>query len=440
MARIYRATDLQGMAPVALKVLSVTSAADQERFRREAAMLAQVRHSGVVAYVDHGTTPAGVAYLAMAWVQGRTLADVLRTRGLSVAESVRLGRRLADALAAVHEQGIIHRDVTPKNILLPDDDVDRAVLIDFGIARAGRVLGPTRAGTLIGTVGYMSPEQARGETELDGRTDLFALGCVLFETLSGENPFPGPHAAAVRAKILLSEPAPLRHLNPEVPEALALLVAELLAKASRLRPRHAREVVTRLTDLTGLPTTRRRGGAASTPSPGAGDPVTGAEPAGPVTQTDAFQLTIVVGNAEPEGEAEDDAETPPPEPSAELKARLVPAGGALQRLEDGWLVIRFVSAGDTGALGEGWIDWVLALHRELPAHPMALSCEAGQSDVHGIDRAIDSVVQESLRALFGQQERQIRVDEPTAQLLGDRYPVERRASGTYLLDWPREPG
>ncbi len=434
MARIYRATDLQGMTPVALKVLSVTGPADQERFRREAAVLAQVRHSGVVTYLDHGTTATGEAYLAMAWVQGRTLLEVMRERGLSVAEAARLARRLADALAAVHEQGVIHRDVTPKNILLPDDDVDRAVLIDFGIARPDQRVGPTRAGTLVGTVGYMSPEQARGESALDARADLFALGCVLFETLTGANPFPGPHAAAVRAKILLSEPVPLRHLNPEVPEALATLVTELLAKAARLRPKSAREVVTRLTDLGSLPTTRR-GAARRAPGPAAElSPVTGVEPAEPVTLAEPLQMTVAIGNAEENG-----VERPPPELPPELRAAVDTAGGSVQRIDGGWLVLRFIATGTPSDLAERVVACVLALHRELPEHPIAIASEPGLVDVSGIDRAIDSLVQESLRGLFGATDGKVRIDERTAELIDGRCPLHRMPSGIYLLPSPPAP-
>jgi tetratricopeptide (TPR) repeat protein len=247
MGELFRARDLATGDTVALKTLRV---GDRERFAREAATLAQLDDPAIVRYVASSAASAASAasaehdapYLAMEWLDGEDLAARLSRGPLSVAEAILLGGRIAGALAAAHALGVVHRDLKPANVFLPGRDVAEAKLLDFGIAWLPEASFETEAGVVLGTVGYMAPEQARGEASVSGAADLFALGVVLFEALVGEPPFVGAHAVAVLGKLLV-EPAPrLSDRGVHVPAALEELVDALLAKAPEARPRDAASV------------------------------------------------------------------------------------------------------------------------------------------------------------------------------------------------------
>lgn len=228
---VYRAFDRQTQSLVAVKVLHVPHATAQARFLTEARALAGLEHPHIVRYVTHGIHDEE-PFLVMEWLEGESLDRRLARERLTVDDSVDLVRRIASALGAAHSRGIVHRDVKPSNVLLVDNALDKPRLLDFGIARVDDVGGGlTRTGNVLGTPGYMSPEQARGDKRfLDARADVFSLGCVLFECLTGQTPFHGPHAMAVIMK-LLSEDAPrLRTVRPDAPDALEGLVARMLAR------------------------------------------------------------------------------------------------------------------------------------------------------------------------------------------------------------------
>ncbi|MDB4993285.1 MAG: Protein kinase, partial [Myxococcaceae bacterium] len=177
----------------------------------------------------------------MEWLYGEDLAERLARGTLDVPETVALGRRVAEALGALHERGIIHRDIKPSNIFLPDGDIQQVKLVDLGIARmagAGAAFtgGPTRTGVMIGTPGYMAPEQARGEKELDARADVFSLGCVLFECLVGRPTFVGDNVAALLAKILLEDAPRASTLKKDIPPLVDAMLARMLSKHPQSRP------------------------------------------------------------------------------------------------------------------------------------------------------------------------------------------------------------
>src|SRR5580765_5761273 len=183
MSIVYRARDKHTGALVALKVLQGAEPLGS-RFARESRMLAELSHPGIVRYVAHGTTAAGQKYLAMEWLDGEDLAERLVHGGLTARESITLCRRVAEALGFAHARGVVHRDVKPSNLFLPDGQIEQVKVLDFGIARLRHDTGEgTRTGVRVGTPSYMAPEQARGLAKIDGRTDVFALGCVLYECL-----------------------------------------------------------------------------------------------------------------------------------------------------------------------------------------------------------------------------------------------------------------
>jgi serine/threonine protein kinase/tetratricopeptide (TPR) repeat protein len=268
MGTVFRAWDRVSEQLVALKVLddppmpADSPAPNVERFEREAEVLASLDHPHIVRCLDHGRGSDGRMFLALEWLAGETLDKLLERRRLSIAESIELGLRLASSLAFAHGRGIVHRDIKPNNIIVADDDVACVKLLDFGIARIDqRNTGLTKTGKVLGTVGYMAPEQARGEANIGPEVDVFALGCVLFECIAGRPAFQGRHPMAILAKLLLEELPSLSSSSAEIPAELADLVDRMLAKQPSARPRDGTAVWQALSDLhagrPGLPAPER---------------------------------------------------------------------------------------------------------------------------------------------------------------------------------------
>jgi hypothetical protein len=233
MGTVYRALDQRTGQAVALKLLhpgGITQK-ESERFLREVRLLSELRHPGIVAYISHGRTEQDQPYLAMEWLEGEDFAQRLAQKRPTADECIQLTRKVAEALAEAHRHHIVHRDLKPSNIFLPQASLERIVLIDFGVARrVAHSREMTRTGFLIGTPDYMAPEQARGGRQIGPAADVFSLGCVLFECLTGKPPFVAEHLSAVLAKILFSEPPRLRTLRPDLPPALEELLARMLEK------------------------------------------------------------------------------------------------------------------------------------------------------------------------------------------------------------------
>lgn len=233
MGTVYAARDLSTERKVALKLLQAGthSFGDIERFSREASVLAELEHPGIVSYVAHGAAPDGQRFLAMEWLDGEDLGQRLRRGPLSIRDTISLLRQVASALAIAHSRGVVHRDLKPSNLFLTFGEMERVKILDFGIARrmaASQVM--TRTGLVIGTPEYMAPEQARGDKEITAATDIFSLGCVVYECLTGQPPFGGEHVAAVLVRILLETPVSLLDRRPGTPESLAGIVDQMLQK------------------------------------------------------------------------------------------------------------------------------------------------------------------------------------------------------------------
>ena len=202
MSVVYRARDLRLDRDVAVKVLrpELTVSLGADRFLREIHVAARLQHPHILPLYESGEAD-GLFYYVMPFVAGESLRARLQEHGpLSVPEAVRIAGEIGSALTYAHEQGFIHRDVKPENILLSSG---LAMVADFGIAQAlvhAGVAPLTDSGVVVGTPGYMSPEQSAGQTKLDARTDVYSLGCVVYEMLAGEPPFTGPTARAVLAR------------------------------------------------------------------------------------------------------------------------------------------------------------------------------------------------------------------------------------------------
>jgi len=233
MATVFLATDLKHDRPVALKVLRPELAAvlGPERFLREVRLSARLQHPHILVVHDSGEAD-GQLWFTMPYVEGETLRDrMLREKQLPLEDALRITREVADALHYAHQHGVIHRDIKPENILLSSGH--HALVADFGIALALPAAGDerlTESGISIGTPDYMSPEQAAAQRDLDARTDIYSLGCVLYEMLTGEPPYTGPNPQAVLAK-RLSEPVPHLHTTRDVTPSLERAVTKALARS-----------------------------------------------------------------------------------------------------------------------------------------------------------------------------------------------------------------
>src|SRR5438309_7785872 len=216
MATVYLAQDLKHHRPVAIKVLNpeLAGALGPERFLREIEIAARLNHPHILALIDSGESD-GFLYYVMPYVEGESLRERLKREGqLPLEEALRIAREVASALSHAHSHDVVHRDIKPENILISGGE---AVVADFGIARAIVAAGAeqlTDTGLAVGTPGYMSPEQATAEMQLDGRSDVYSLGCVLYEMLAGHPPFLGTTAQEILARHALDPVPPLRTIRP----------------------------------------------------------------------------------------------------------------------------------------------------------------------------------------------------------------------------------
>jgi serine/threonine protein kinase len=250
MGSIYRAKDLAVGCPVAIKVVGISNDAEAMRFDQEGGILAGLEHPGIVRYIGTGLTPTGQPYLAMEWLDGEDLEEALSRGRWSIDNTLTLARSICEALVVAHAAGVVHRDIKPSNLFLEHGDAARVKLLDFGVARLReKARKLTGSGVLLGTVGYMAPEQAMCDEQVDARADLFSLGCVLYQCLTGRAPFESTHAVAVLAKVLHENPPPVSRRRPDVGPKLDNLVRRLLAKDREQRPRDARAVLDDLDHL-----------------------------------------------------------------------------------------------------------------------------------------------------------------------------------------------
>src|ERR1051326_4173258 len=268
MGEVYRARDTRLDRAVAIKVLASHLSSSPElkqRLEREARAVSSLNHPNICHLYDIGSQN-GIDFLVMELVEGETLADRLRKGAMPLAEILKVGMAIAEALAVAHRQGIVHRDLKPGNIMLTPQG---AKLMDFGLAKsaaggfdsaapnapllsAARTMSDasplsplTTAGTIIGTIQYMSPEQVEGQ-EIDGRSDIFSFGAVLYEMVSGKRAFEGKSQLSVASAILEKEPEPVNTLKPTAPPALDRTLRKCLAKKPDDRWQSASDLATQL--------------------------------------------------------------------------------------------------------------------------------------------------------------------------------------------------
>jgi serine/threonine protein kinase len=258
MGQLFLARHMSMDRRAVVKVLRAHLTEDESivrRFINEANAAAMIGHPGIVYVMDVGRLDSGNPYILMEHLEGESLARRIKVAGIvDVASALVMVRQMADALAAAHDKGIVHRDLKPGNIFLVTDaaEVDRVKILDFGIAKlltSNENAVATRTDVLMGTPMYMSPEQCDGARSLDHRSDLYSLGCILFELVCGRPPFNDAGAGTViAAHLMLPPPAP-RSINPQVPPELEAMILRLLAKSPRERFQHARELITALDEM-----------------------------------------------------------------------------------------------------------------------------------------------------------------------------------------------
>ncbi|AUX44235.1 protein kinase [Sorangium cellulosum] len=426
MGDVYRAVDLTTGEPVALKVLQRRALQEAVRFAREAEALeslSALRHPGLVRYVAHGATTVGQPYLAMEWLTGETLTERLARKPLSLSESLALGASVAAILGVIHRAGVVHRDIKPSNLLLVGGAIEGVTLIDFGVVRLGAIdRHLTMPGTMLGTPGYMAPEQARSEPHIDARADVFSLGCVLFKCLTGRSAFQGADGLSVLIKIILEDPPRLRELRGDIPEALDDLVARMLAKPPDVRPRDGDAVAAELRALDEF-----GGGAVSS------RPSTTLRGNEILTTNERKMMCIVLardvtGDAEATRSQEEDLER-----SKALIAVAERYQGELEILESRSPLIVLSAAGAPTDLAAQAARCALALDALLGCVPVALV--TGRAEISArlpIGELIDRAVHLLPPAHAPAGSDAVRLDEVTAGLLGARFDITRDAAGLRL--------
>jgi hypothetical protein len=431
MGFVYRARDTSTGQAVALKLLHAAPSSSHagSRLSREARLLAELHHPAIVSYVAQGLTGEGEPFLAMEWLEGEDLAQRLTKRGLRLLETMTLVGRIAAALAVAHEQGIVHRDIKPANLFLREGRVEQVVLLDFGIARSGSVSQAlTRTGTIVGTAEYMAPEQASGQHEVSPSADIFSLGCVLYECLTGRSPFLGEHLVATLAKILSAEPPPLHQLRREAPECLQPLLRRMLAKDPAQRFQDGRALSAALLSLDGFSDL-----AAPTP----------AEDAPSIGRVEGEQklmsIILSASDAAPSDSATMDVHdvTLPPAKLEDLRQTLSLYGARVDQLVDGSLLATLVpglcAATDQAALS---VRCALLIKERWPEAIVALATGRGVLHEHlpsgeAIDRA--GRLLQTLRTNRAERTVQVVIDEVTAGLLDARFHVSRMSTGVFGL-------
>ncbi len=422
MGAIYRARDRATGEVVAVKVLLENHASSAERFAREAAVLAGLDHPGIVRYGTHGMTRAGEPYLAMEWLDGESLSGRLARGVLSVDETMTLAAQVAEALGAAHARGVVHRDLKPSNLFLVDRDIAQVKVLDFGLAQLGGAARMTKTGALLGTPGYMAPEQARNEASVLPAADIFALGCVLFEALAGRPAFEGPNAMAILAKLIFDEAPRLDAHCPDAPAALAALIARMLAKDPTGRPADGGALAAELSALGAFRTVV----GAPTPVP--------ASLRRPHALTEAEQrvVCIVMLRLDADGPLAPGRGSLP----EEVRRAAENAAGRVEQLADGSIAVAFGGPGVVKDQVTLAARFALAIQAHLPLASISLATgRRTPRDTpllgEAIERAVQGVERERQTPAAGPSP--VAIDETTAALLDARFEWHESTAGLELL-------
>jgi predicted ATPase len=478
---LFRARDRSTGLTVALKVMGGAAGADFMRFSREARILAEMRHPNIVRYIAHGMTVQGDPYLAMEWLDGETLDARIERGPMALNDAVLVAGQVAAALAELHQRGIVHRDVKPANLFLVGSDVSRVKVLDLGIAHTPNVgRTPTRVGVILGTPGYMAPEQVRGAREIDPRADVFSLGCVFFECLTARPAIEAESVEALLGRTLLEDCARVREFRQDVPAGLDYLIARMVARDPADRPESALALLAELSGFappeiftqvegtlaraaldalaavasderytipTAPPTRDTESSAPTVPS---GPPSTTVDDAAPTEPPRAIHGAVALSDAERrllsvvlvavDHEATADAN------ATTLRRTAESFGAQFEVLWGGvTMTVLRVSGAATDQAARA-ARCALTMRALAPTAVIALATGWGEVAGHG---AVGEVIDHAARLLHVAHEegapvqdgavgeRPVRLAELTAGLLDARFEIQREASG-YVLHGERE--
>jgi len=425
MGEVYRARDVVSHLQVCVKLLRTVEEREGERFVQEAKILSELQHPSIVRYLAHGMVGSD-RYLVMEWLEGEDLASRIEREPLNLGDTVLLLKQAAEALAYAHVHDVIHRDIKPHNLFLLERKISQLKLLDFGIAKlanASRRL--TRTGNLVGTPGYLAPETIDGGGAIDGRADVFSLGCVAHECLTGKPTFRGHEPGVLIAKLMLEDPPHLTEALPDVPRVVGDLVARMLSKNPERRPT-AVQVLRTLAALgdvaedslgfgrgqeTQLTVVEQRVSCIVM--------ATTATPAKETVRENPERVTPMLGS-------------PTTAPTlAELEARLalrfsartfvLPGGKIVVTLPEGTV------ASDQALLAA---RSALLVHQHLPDASVVVALGIARLSRRS---AVGNVIEQAARMLADTPAGRVRIDEDVAPLLGARFELSRDESRTYLL-------
>jgi tetratricopeptide (TPR) repeat protein len=416
MGTVYRAMDQIARVPVALKILHEGLPEGAERFAREVSSLARLTHPRIVRYVAHGDSPH---FVAMEWLDGMDLAARLREGPLSVRDAIDLAIDLAEALDHAHTLGIVHRDIKPSNLFFEHGESSRVRIVDFGLAWVrGDEDFRSVAGMILGTPGYMAPEQARGES-VDARTDVFAIACVLYKCLTGRGPFSGDDAVGSLAKLLFHEPDAASSLQRAVPRAVDAVLARAMSKERDARQPSARAFADELRAAASMPASESL--------------VPQSIPSGGITNRERRIVSVVVAARERLGADVSTLHCAADAVFVEKQAAIrAVAEGHGARLEILPVAIVAVISGRGGATDRAAVGarLALALSRVIGNVPVALA--TGRAEV--AERSVGDVIDRAVARVTSKrdEEASVSIDETTAGLLGPTFVVRGSTSGMEL--------
>lgn len=423
---VYKAFDLLTKQYVAIKFLHTQSeAAKSDPFIREANLLQTLHHPAIVSYIAHGKTPDGSMFLALEWLEGESLAIRLLPGPLSSQECLRLLRKVAEPLALLHDRGIIHCDLKPNNLFLRHGLIDATTLIDFGAAHDQRgILTPNLdKEELKATITYVAPEVVRGQSAPTPAADIFSLGCVLYECLTGAAPFGCGTVAAVIARLLFEEPVPLRKLRPEVPDFLADLVSRMLAKTPEQRPADAQALLHELTAP-----------AAQLPAESAAQP-----PLSAITSGEDRLVTIILAAMPAAGEtvagvSGGDRQ----EWISAIHSSLSKLGAQIEQRADGSVVVGFPHTATTASWdqAERAVRSGLLIKAQWPQAGVAVTTGRSQFPQ---PLSLAEAVERAARLLgAATDETRLLIDEPTSHLVGLRLELVPLTDGVFAVQGERD--
>lgn len=420
MGAVYRALDRTTGEPVALKFVLAgdqkARAERDERFDREIRLLATIEHPRIARYVGHGTDSNGRAFLAMQWLDGHDLGNALAAGRLSPADSLRVLVGAAEAMAAVHERGIVHRDFKPSNLFLRAGSPGDVVLLDFGVSRRLNASAFLTGTAIVGTPHYMAPEQVSSLQEILPAADVFSIGCVFYECLTGKRPFDAGQLYGVLARILYDTPAPVQTEEPSIPDAWSALLTRMLDKRPAARPADGAAL---LRELALLPPAEAHPAAAARSShPPAAEP----------TSSDQVLVCVVLvtlpgATRDADADADNDAAF---DRFASIRSAMHRFGCPIERLADGSLLATVLPRQSATDLVHIAARCAIYLRDQMPDAQIAVATgRAPLGPSPRVGEAVDRAAQLLERALPADG---ILIDGVTRDLLDGRFVTASRPS------------